>query len=297
MRILLVEDNAQARQTLVEILTDEQYEVCAASGGHEALRLAEREPPDLIVSDVHMPDGDGLELVREARRSPWGQGTPILLMSGEHQVSQRVAGLDVGADDFIAKPVDVEELLARIRSHARRALREVALVRSSLLDPLTGVLNRRGLDESYAREIARSARGNGPLAVALIDLNGFKTINDQHGHLAGDRVLCEVAAALRAALRSTDTLGRIGGDEFVLVFASSNETDERILARRLRALAPVCCPLPGGTEVPVTFAVGVTTSEANEPLEAAMLRADRAMYGHKASLRPPERLQTGSRDH
>jgi diguanylate cyclase (GGDEF)-like protein len=175
----------------------------------------------------------------------------------------------------------VNELLARLRAQLRRVSRHSELLRESLLDPLTHVLNRRGFDELFQSHSALLRRRPGVLSLLMIDLDEFKAINDQHGHVAGDAVLVEVSSVLSRAVRASDRVGRMGGDEFAILLPEANPAVARALAERLRALSPIRVKVSGELEVPASFSLGAATANAVEPLALLLARADLAMYGDK----------------
>ena len=211
--ILLIEDNADARDALAWLLEHHGYAVRTADNGATALNEAKRKPPDLVITDLAMPVLSGLDLLQQIRQLPLLADIPVIVVSGHADIEKRVAGLDLGADDFLAKPVHSDELLARVRRHLARADRQHEATRQSMIDALTNVLNRRGLGNFFARELERPREDGRAVAVMVIDLNGFKRINDTWGHAAGDTALCEVSRAVQDALRATDRIGRMGGDE------------------------------------------------------------------------------------
>jgi len=278
--ILVVEDDEDTLELLRTVLEREGYSVATASGGKNALARLQESPFDLVLSDVSMAEGDGFTLVSSLRELGL-LDVPVILMSAEHESTRRVASLDVGADDFVAKPFDLNELLARLRAQLRRVGRQMELARESLLDPLTHVLNRRGFDELFTSHAALLRRRPGALSLLMIDLDDFKSINDQHGHAVGDEVLVEVSNVLSRAVRASDRVGRMGGDEFAILMPEANLDVARALADRLHALSPVPVRTGGKLNVTASFSIGAATAHAAEPLAVLLARADLAMYGEK----------------
>jgi two-component system cell cycle response regulator len=279
-RILIVEDDDDVRDALQELLEDHGYEVEAARDGGEALRMIASDTPALVISDVRMPGVDGLRLVETLRARAATHDIPIILLSGLDQKERRVLALDLGADDFVTKPADPEELLARVRVHLRHAHRAQALVRRSLLDPLTGALNRRGILSVLRRERERSMRAGQPLSVLMLDVDGFKGLNDTYGHAAGDSVLRHIARAIVETVRVVDHVGRMGGDEFVVAIPDGDEHAARALAARLAMmdLEPPDLPIE---HVQIGISVGVATLQPGDTLETLLERADAEMYRAK----------------
>jgi two-component system cell cycle response regulator len=198
-------------------------------------------------------------------------------MSALAAPNRRIRGLDLGADDFVAKPVDFGELLARVRAHLRRAQERDELERRSLLDPLTGVLNRRGIAAELNRELHRARRSGAHLSVLMVDVDHFKALNDTHGHQAGDTVLRHVAGALVAAVRVADQVGRYGGDEFLVVLPDTDLEAATALATRLHAVRLPRLALCGA-ELEVTASIGAATLLGDDTVDSLVERADRQMY-------------------
>jgi diguanylate cyclase (GGDEF)-like protein len=269
-RILIVEDDDDSREALAELLEGHGYDVETARDGVEAVEVAEKTPPTLVISDVNMPRRDGFALVGVLRDRAACASVPIILLSALSERERRVAGLDLGADDYLGKPVDADELLARVRVHLRHAHRQQELEQSSLLDPLTGVLNRRGLMAALHREHERVLRGRGSMSVMLIDVDDFKALNDTQGHAAGDQALRDIARAITEAVRAIDHVGRLGGDEFLVVVPDTDHAAGAALAERIAHLP-----------VEVGLSVGHATLRPGETAEQLLARADAEMYERK----------------
>jgi diguanylate cyclase (GGDEF)-like protein len=299
--ILLIEDDPDAREALTLLLEHHGYLVRSAANGTQALAEAGRRAPDLVITDLSMPGLSGLDVLERFRELPALADVPVIVVSAHHDVRYRVAGFDLGADDFLAKPVELDDLLARVRRQLLRSSRQREVARQSMVDELTGVLNRRGLTNLFARELERahgkangrsresngnsSGTGNGgtntTVAVMLIDLNGFKRINDIWGHAAGDTMLCAVTRALQDALRATDRVGRMGGDEFAIVLPDVCVDDCSELAQRVRQVSPVIVNLAQHATLRVGLSLGVACAARGETFEAVLARADAAMYEDK----------------
>lgn len=281
-RVLVVEDEHVAREALVQLLALEGYEVRSAGGGDEALTKVFAWAPDLVLSDVSMPRGHGFGLVSALRRRDDCRDTAILLMSARDDIGRRVSGLDLGADDFVGKPIDPEELLARIRAHLRNSDRRRHLQQLSRTDVATGLLNRRGLVEVIADETARARRGT-PFSILLIDLDHFKALNDTHGDPVGDLVITHAARGLREVARRVDHCGRWGGDEFVIVLSNCNSLEAAIALERFRSAVERPFEGEDGQSIPVFCSVGTATYEEGDTYESLLTRADHSMYDDKKS--------------
>jgi diguanylate cyclase (GGDEF)-like protein len=269
--ILVVEDHRTTRDGLTQLLEEEGYEVAATEDGLAGKRYLIESNADLVICDVAMPGMDGFDLVKWMRGIPTLVDLPVILWSGHAEIDSRVTGLDAGADDYLCKPVDPDELLAKVRAHMRRATRSRDLHVAAIIDPLTGVRNRRGIDQALEAELARSRRTGQSLSVFMIDLDGFKQINDRRGHAAGDAVLKRVASGLKQAVRPYDTVGRFGGDEF-LIIASGLSSTRAFVEARLRDAAPG-----------IAMSIGAATAGPRESLDALIGRADANMYVEKKS--------------
>ncbi len=276
--ILVVDDDASSRLALCALLQDEGYEVETASNGASALRHIRDGKIDLVVSDVQMPGMDGFAIVRNIRRNSKTRDIPVILVSGQANPDRRTAGLHIGADDFMAKPLNFAELLARVETQLRHRERNQELLKEVVRDPLTNTLNRRGILEVLAQELKQAATRQGHTSLLMIDLNNFKMVNDTRGHAAGDEVLRQVASSLANTLRTGDYLGRLGGDEFLIVLAQTNYGEARVLAERLRQNTDAA-----------SLAIGVASAQGAELADVLIRRADQAMYLDKASSREPTR--------
>jgi diguanylate cyclase (GGDEF)-like protein len=283
--ILLVEDDEASRSGFELMLRLSGYRVVTAADAGEAIERAQQHAPDLVLCDVNLPDGNGYALTEKLRLDGRYADTPIILMSADARSSRRVIGLDRGADDFVEKPVDFDELLARIRCHLRHMERERELRRRCTYDALTGVLSRAAVEDELVRELKRRSRTGLAVSVIIFDLDGFKAINDVHGHAAGDDALRKTARTLTHLLRSTDRLGRIGGDEFLAVLPDTNAPEASQLMARIEEAWRHQPPRPRGVDAPVLISMGTATARADESLHAVLRRADRAMYDKKYKRR------------
>lgn len=283
-RILVVEDDDSARQAMAMLLEFEGFEVRTAAGGNAALAIVEHWLPDLVVSDVQMPGGDGFQLVSALRQVDGCRDAPILLVSARDEIDRRINGLDLGADDFMSKPLQPEELLARIRAHLRSSHRRKALEQACTIDDLTKLLNRRGLDEALAAEYERAKRG-GSFCALLIDLDGFKVINDSHGHAVGDEVLHKVAQSIEGTRRAVDRAGRWGGDEFVVVLSNCTKQQEAGTISRFRHAIEREVQTSAGATIQIRCSIGAASYEEGLSLDGIMARADQSMYADKAKRR------------
>ncbi len=283
------------------------YAVYTARNGEEALAALEYARPDLVVTDCQMPGMDGFELLRRIKRSDEFFRLPVLMVTAYTSKEEAVRSLLEGANDYIGKPFDESEVVARINAHLRShrlvkelenekkrlaaALHEVEVSRNELerlavIDVLTGLANRRRLDQYLAAEWHRARRERTPLAVAMFDVDHFKLFNDGYGHLKGDECLQKAGAALREALRrKTDLAARYGGEEFCVVMPLTNEEGALIVAEEIRAaIEAMAHPheyAPGTGVVTVSAGVAAVVPDADGTLEKLMAQADAALYASK----------------
>ena len=290
MKILIVDDQVTTGLALCRLLEAHGHQHRLATGGADAWDLIVREDWRLILTDWIMPDVDGLELCRRIRGRAGDPYRYVIMLTSRTERSSRLEGLEAGADDFLTKPVDEEELIIRL-SIAGRILRDQAeleeknqrLAELAVTDPLTGLGNRRRLEGMTAGATPLGDRPS-EYSVISIDVDSFKSYNDRYGHAAGDEVLRVVARLLRAGTRDGDLVVRSGGEEFTVVMPRTGSFGVRAIAERLRStIAGFAWPLR-----PVTVSLGVATSRgplSGEGYFAAMEAADRALYRSKRAGR------------
>lgn len=288
--VLVVEDDPAFREVLTRTLAGAGCRVEVASDGQEALLLVRSSRPEVIVTDWEMPNVDGVTLCRLVKGTEELRNTHVLILSSRGETGSKVVGLDNGADDYLVKPVDPAELLARVRAGLRlqRALTELAarnelLSRLALSDPLTGLANRRAFDEAITREVARTARLCRPLSLLVLDLDRFKQVNDTYGHPTGDDVLNGLATLLARVCRRGDLPARLGGDEFAVLLPHTGLDQALLVAERIRR-AVESAPLGRTSPVAVTVSIGsasVLSPEQGGP-ESLVARADAALYRSKS---------------
>jgi len=233
-KILIADDDAINRQVLAELLKPD-YAVVLAKNGAQALELAARHAPDLILLDVMMPDMDGHAVLRQLRTgSPAGHPT-VIFISGLDRPEDEAAGLNMGAADYISKPFNATVVLARVAMHLQMLRQRRMLEQLAQIDGLTELANRRRYDDVYAAEWQRAQRSGRPLSLALLDIDSFEQYNDRYGHPAGDRALRAAARATVAAMRRPGGLtARHGGDELVLIMPDTDATQARAVVDGIR---------------------------------------------------------------
>jgi two-component system, cell cycle response regulator len=292
MRALVAEDNPVFQTMLRNMLAKWGYDPIVARDGNEAWRILEcSDSPRLAILDWMMPGLDGVELCRRVRASRSEPYLYVLLLTARTQAQDLVEGMEAGADDYLTKPFNVHELRVRLRAgrriielqeelmRAREALREQATH-----DALTGLLNRAAVRDALRNELERAGREGHPVTLMIADLDHFKHINDTYGHLAGDYVLSESARRMKSAIRRYDSMGRYGGEEFLIVVPGCDCATGRTQAERLRAVLAAEPFAAENASFQVTCSVGVacTAGGAGQASLDALLRAaDLALYDAK----------------
>ncbi len=279
--ILLADDNADMRKYLCRLLTP-YWEVAAVPDGMQALEAIRREPPDLVLTDIMMPNLDGFGLLAALRANKSTRSMPVIMLSARSGEEARAGGLEAGADDYLVKPFSTRELLARIKTHLDIARLRRDAVELAQHDALTGLPNRK-LTLEFAEQLLASARRGGKRAgVLFIDMDRFKPINDTHGHEVGDAVLKEIARRLKACVRAEDTVGRLGGDEFVGVLSHVHDTSDAAQAAR-HIIDRLGQPYRiNGLEVHTSPSIGIALyQDDGTDMEQLIRNADIAMYHAK----------------
>jgi len=288
MKILIAEDDSTSRLLLKRVLTGWGYEVTATADGEEALReLLADDAPRLAILDWMMPGIDGVDVCRRVRARETRQPPYIILLTALDEKGDVVTGLEAGADDYVGKPYDPDELRARVAVGRRlveineRLLEaQEALEVLARTDALTGLLNRRAIIGELETEMARGHREGGRLSVGMLDIDHFKDVNDTYGHAAGDAVLREVVTRMASVLRPYDRLGRFGGEEFLVILPQSDEAALGIVLERMRADVAAGPIVIGDVGVAVTVSLGGAVHEG-ETTDGLIARADAALYAAK----------------
>jgi len=285
--ILVADDDAAIRDLLLMVLAQAGYNTLDADNGQRAVELAVAHRPDVALLDVMMPVMDGFAACRAIKADPRTADIPVLLLTALVHVDFKVQGLDEGAADYITKPFENLELLARLRAVLHEKSRRDALVAEALTDALTGLTNRRSLERQLDQLLAHAVRVEEPLSVLMFDADHFKNVNDTFGHETGDVVLTALAQRAQEAVRAQDVVGRFGGEEFVVILPGADRVAAIIAAERLRAhVADTPIVTPAGP-ISVTVSVGGATAYAHMDIERAVLvtTADNALYNAKRAGR------------
>jgi two-component system, cell cycle response regulator len=295
LKILIADDEALSRRLLEKTLERAGYEVIAVENGRAAVRqLCQSDGPRLALLDWVMPELDGPGVCREVRRQQDESYVYMVLLTSKESKEDIVTGLESGADDYLTKPFNVDELKARLRTGERILHLEGRLVEAREMmrfkathDALTSIWNRGVIMDLLGRELMRSQRESGCTIVLLGDVDHFKSVNDTHGHLVGDEVLQEIARRLLLSIRSYDFVGRYGGEEFLLVlnnckpqFAEARAEDIRkiVSSRPIQTLA-------GPLNITMSFGLLLSDVWGVRPVEELLHEVDAALYAAKAAGR------------
>jgi len=286
LRLLVADDDADSRAALALVL-DQSYELLTAADGLEALAVVHTGHPDIILLDLMMPKLDGFEVLRRLGANPVTAQIPVLVVSARREDSDKVAGLNLGAVDYLEKPFSANELRARVDRTGRLLRHQSALRELAQTDPLTGLANVRAFREHLEAECRRSQRYGTRLTCIMVDLDGLKAINDELGHAAGDQALTTLATVLREELRDTDVCARYGGDEFVMLLPHADAEDGRVFAERASARLRRAELTVAGRRLVLGASFGVASQErdGHQDAKALLGEADAALYRAKASGR------------
>ncbi|HEY1068532.1 MAG TPA: diguanylate cyclase [Pirellulales bacterium] len=287
MRILIAEDDPATQFLLQHELMDWGYDVVVASNGAEAWEVLKRaDAPPLALLDWLMPKMDGVDVCRKIRAESEAPFIYVVLLTGKTSRQDIIHGLESGADDYVAKPFDEQELQVRLRAGRRIVELHQRLLLQASRDSLTGVYNRKTIVEMLERELARGRRDGRPVSVVMADVDHFKHLNDTFGHLGGDAALREICQRMSQSMRPSDLIGRYGGEEFLIVLPACDREGARTAAERLRRVVWESEIPVGENLAPVTLSLGAASS-INVSFDAnALLRAaDDALYRAKHSGR------------
>jgi diguanylate cyclase (GGDEF)-like protein len=277
--VLIVDDSPAIHALLTARLKDEPVVLHFAGAGDEGLAKAQTIVPDLILLDVDMPDPNGFEVCRRLKLNETLHSIPVIFLTGAGSTEEKIRGLELGAIDYVTKPFDPAELRARVRAALRMKFMIDLLAKKAQIDALTGLWNRRYFDQRLDAEISLANRARRPLAVIMLDLDHFKSINDQYGHPMGDEVLRRIGHLLVESVRTEDVVCRYGGEEFAIIVPNAaggvGELPER-LRKRIESENFVFA----GTPSKVTASIGVASCAGKVELSIVQA-ADTALYRAK----------------
>jgi diguanylate cyclase (GGDEF)-like protein len=286
-RVLLVEPSPSERARLRSVLVAGQLEVATASDLITALHALSIFQPNLILAQMRLPTHGGLGLLRQIKEHCSTRPIPVILYGSTAMVEERIAALNSGAADLISEPFVSAELLARVRASLRAQHRFFILEKRAHLDGLTGLANRGVLEDHLLREWSACDRRGVPLAVVVLDVDFFKSINDTYGHAAGDEVLRQTAKRLAQSVRSSDLVARYGGEEFVIVSPDCSRDAAIAMTQRFRASLAERTISAAGADIAVTVSAGIALSNQarQHTPEELFHQADVALYCAKTAGR------------
>ncbi|MCK5271961.1 MAG: diguanylate cyclase [Sedimentisphaerales bacterium] len=283
-KILTVDDN-QTNLILMKVYLEKMGVVpLVADNALDGLELAYNEKPDVILLDIMMPDMDGHELCRRLKSDTRTASIPIIFVSARDTAEDKITGLELGAIDYIFKPLNPGELRARVGAILRMLDLQEELLTQANTDPLTGLANRRHFFEIFERQIIESSEKNAPLSLVMIDLDFFKSVNDTYGHIGGDNILKQLAAILKNNLYSLDFAARYGGEEFIISLFNTDIDHAVRAAEKLRSFIQSYKWNISDDQLNITISLGVATMDAStlpDPYELVS-KADKALYAAKS---------------
>lgn len=305
--VLLVEDNKVQASIIREFLEKNGYDVMLAEDGMSAFKAAKTERVDIILLDRILPDIEGTDICRWLKLDQVTRGIPIIMLTGKDSITDKVVGLEAGADDYLPKPFDENELNARIYAQLRTKSQQDELKQKNhqledmltrvetlaISDSLTGLFNRRRFEFVLSNEFKRAARYKISLSCLMIDIDHFKKVNDALGHQAGDTVLREISQVIEKCIRDVDIVARWGGEEFVVLSPNTSTENAKVVAVRiLNAVAGHT--FTGFEERKITVSIGIAglPDPSLDTQEKLVHAADLAMYEAKKKGR--NRVETAS---
>ncbi len=294
--VLIIDDSDTVRERIIKTLESfslfsRYYE---AEDGLEGFKKLLSSPVDIILCDLEMPRIDGFKFLGMMKSRPELQDVPVIMLTGRDDRELKIKGLEQGASDYVTKPFDAEELVARVKVHLKIKTLQDDLKRTNELllelsntDHLTGLFNRRYLMESLGKEIQRSQRKGGNISLIILDIDHFKQVNDRYGHLQGDVVLQKVAVQLQKELRNYDIAARYGGEEFVAVLPDATLEEAVFVANRVRSAVQATRFSGELSELSLTVSLGVAMYDKKhgETEDSFIKQADDALYRAKANGR------------
>jgi two-component system cell cycle response regulator len=296
LKVLIADDDPLSLLYLQDALQDWGYQVATAADGKSALDILQRpDAPLLAIVDGMMPGMNGVDVCRRIRETVKDRYIYLIMLTSRSETAFVVEAMNAGADDFIAKPFNAAELQVRVRAGRRISELEQKLRMKASRDALTGLYNRGAVIDILEKELARHRRKQDAMSIIFADLDHFKRINDQHGHLAGDAVLREVSRRVGAVLRPYDSLGRYGGEELLIVLPSCNIDSAAEIAERVRTVVAATPVATDFGPIPSSLSLGIALADQGSTVssDALIQLADSALYQAKRNGRNRIELATG----
>ena len=290
INVLIVDDDLSVRNTMDEYIANAGFSTLAASSAEEALELIEKNNFAVVITDIRLPGLGGLELTKVIKQK---NGSDVIVVTGYSDDYSYEEAINIGASDFVIKPVRLEELLLRLRRVLKE--RQLSTERTRMMqklqklattDGLTKLYNSRSFYSQLELEVDRYNRYKHPLSLLLLDIDNFKEFNDNFGHLEGDKVLVRFSQIIKSCLRTNDSAYRYGGEEFTVILPETNGDEAKTVAQRIRSSLETekFKPIPD-RNAKITISIGVTQYFPKEELSAFIRRADKAMYLSKKNGR------------
>ncbi len=281
-KILVVDNDGSIRRLIKMDLEKMGYTVYTAYNVKEALSFIEKFEPDLIISDIDMPDIDGLGFRKELENR--NIIIPFIFLTSDYNEEKRLNGLKLGADAYLGKPFSIEELIVIIESLLEKAKK---IAQSVYVDPLIGIYNRKFIEEKLPLRIKNALDNSIPLSLAMCDIDFFKKINDRYGHQVGDKVLRFLGNFLKMRLRGSDIIARYGGEEFLILLENApKQRAYKIMERLRRLLAKEKLQIDNEKDIQITISIGISTlGEDGETIDELIENADKALYEAKSKGR------------
>ncbi len=290
--VLVIDDSADVHRLLRVQLKHEDLELVSASTGEEGIIKAREVRPAMILLDLDMPGLDGFEVLLQLKNDPDLMHVPVIVLSGLASAQDKVSAFDLGAVDYITKPFNLTELRVRVRSALRMHHLVQMLAQRAQIDGLTGLWNRTYFDQRWSAEVASALRHERPLAIAMIDVDLFKSVNDHFGHPTGDVVLQGLARIMVRASRQEDVACRYGGEEFALIMPETSTNDAvRVCERVARAVNDATWPGLSGKKV--TISAGVAGADLPREATPAQWLALADQFLYTAKVRGRNRIVSG----
>ncbi len=274
--VILIVDDVPTNVQALALLLKEEYAVKVATSGVRALELAGQDPlPDLILLDVQMPEMNGYDVLKSLKKNSDTAQIPIIFITGKDTLEDEEYGLELGAMDYITKPIRPSIVKARVKTHITLKQQHDQLVGMATHDQLTGLYNRHYLSDVLDKKVSQAKRHSDPLSVIIIDIDHFKRVNDTFGHLTGDMILMAVADTVYDSARKEDVAARFGGEEFILVLDNCTAQDALLKGESLRSKIQALHP----EDITVTASFGVAQLDADiQRYEDLLKNADTALY-------------------
>lgn len=283
-KILIADDEPSIRDAVKAILLSDHYDVVIASNGKEAVEVFKKESPDLVILDVSMPYMTGFQALESIKKFMGERYIPIIFMTVSVKIDDKLKALYGGAVDYLTKPVSPGEILARVKNFLEIKEKHDRLQEAAVYDWMTGAMNKGHFLKKAKEELEKSVRNKTPLSFIFMDIDHFKKINDEIGHLAGDFVISEFGKRVKKAIRNVDLLGRFGGDEFMLMLPHKNKKDAMTVAVRVKQVISTKAFLFEKKKIGITASQGIVSlhTDKNIDIDNLLKMSDEALYEAKA---------------